>query len=208
MSSLVASIGNGEQIRSQISQKSSASSTKHRQTTFQFCCSGTSTFACKIGTLMITNTVITATGERWKSALAATGLSWEDLGVTFESFYRLQNGEKKRSALDHICHTQHKIFDGFEKFGPRFSDHWSIKCNVKAPIRAKPSETFILRRSWKKFDQSSYLHDLVNRPWDQVLDPKKSVHEQAQAFQDIMKSTLDDHAWKVQNPSPFCEGPL
>ena len=132
--------------------------------------------------------------DRWKSALAATGLSWEDLGVTFESFYRLQNGEKKRSALDHIYHTQHDIFDGFEKFGPRFSDHWSIKCNVNAPKRAKPSETFILRRSWKNFDQSSYLHDLVNRPWDKVLDPKKSVHEQAEAFQDIMKSTLDDHA--------------
>ena len=131
---------------------------------------------------------------RWKSALAAAGLSWEDLGITFESFYRLQNGEKKRSALDHVYHTQHKIFDGFEKFGPRFSDHWSIKCSVNAPERAKQSDTFILRRSWTNFDKSNYLHDLVNRPWEQVLDPKKSVHEQAGALQDIMKSTLDVHA--------------
>lgn len=106
----------------------------------------------------------------------------------------MQNGEKKRSALDHVYHTQHKIFDGFEKFGPRFSDHWSIKCCVSAPGRAKPNDTFILRRSWKDFDQNNYLHDLVNRPWDEVLDPKKSAHEQAGAFQNIMKSTLDDHA--------------
>ena len=58
----------------------------------------------------------------------------------------------------------------------------------------KKKDSYILRRSWKNFNNEDFIRDLANQPWQEVIDPKKTVHEQANEFDKILEETLERHA--------------
>ena len=47
--------------------------------------------------------------DKWKSTIASAGLMMEDMGITWESDYRLKNGKYKKSALDHFYHSTAEV---------------------------------------------------------------------------------------------------
>ena len=69
-----------------------------------------------------------------------------------------------------------------------------MKCFPLLQKKKKVADKFILRRSWTNFIEKNWLLDLINQAWENVIDPKKSVHQIAQAFDDIYESTLNRHA--------------
>ena len=134
----------------------------------------------------------------WRSNFAQNGLSQTDMGITFVSFYTLSNGEKVESALDHVYSNDNKIFKNSkdQKLPNKMSDHQAIFSEIQMmqenEENKKPS--YFMRRCWKNFNQSDFIKDLANQPWETVIDPKKSVDEQAASFDKIFKETLDRHA--------------
>ena len=50
-----------------------------------------------------------AMSDKWKSTIASAGLMMEDMGITWESDYRLKNGKYKKSALDHFYHSAAEV---------------------------------------------------------------------------------------------------
>ena len=174
--------------------------------------------------------------DKWKSTMASAGLMMEDMGITWESDYRLKNGKYKKSALDHFYHSAAEvnideqddkkkeeqaveeattpisdeagqewikrsesatcgpIFDNFQKFSPTISDHYTIMCSVKVAQQPKPEQGYILRRSWRHFDEGMFLLDLINQNWGEVIDPNKDAHQQASALMNILETTLNRHA--------------
>ena len=47
--------------------------------------------------------------DKWKSTIASAGLMMEDMGLTWESDYRLKNGKYKKSTLDHFYHSAAEV---------------------------------------------------------------------------------------------------
>ena len=75
------------------------------------------------------------------------------------------------------------------------SDHHPIVCSLllKRPKR-KAVARVTLSRSWKNFHDGRFLLDLVNQPWEEVINAKSTVHQQAEIFQELLESTLNRHA--------------
>ena len=100
--------------------------------------------------------------DKWKSALSKAGFKWENMGYTFES-HGVFNGERKKSALDHIYHTDDKVFTSYRTITNSVSDHFKqilTTIHIKQP-KVKMEESHILRRSWKFFNQNDFLIDLA-----------------------------------------------
>ena len=75
------------------------------------------------------------------------------------------------------------------------SDHRPITCSIQLlQERKKVENRFTLRRSWTNFIEQDWLLDLINQPWEKVINPNKNVHQIGQAFDDIFESTLNRHA--------------
>ena len=134
----------------------------------------------------------------WRSNFTSNGLSQTDMGTTFVSFYTLSNGEKVKSALDHVYSNDEKIFKNNkdQKIPNSMSDHQAIFSEIRMMQgkEEKKEPSYFLRRCWKNFKESDFVKDLVNQPWEIVINPKKSVSEQAESFDNIFKETLDRHA--------------
>ena len=131
----------------------------------------------------------------WISGLAKCGLKFKDTGITFQS-HGTFNGEKHLSALDHIYYNNKDIISNFRTIENSLSDHFRpILCTIKLrQPKQKKEDKYILKRSWKAFNEDSFLLDLKNRPWHEVMDPRKDVNQQAKAFDGILESTVNDHA--------------
>ena len=117
--------------------------------------------------------------QKWKSCLAKSGLKIENMGLTWRS-HGVFNGEKRFSALDHIYHTEDKVFSSFRTITNSMSDHFKpILCtiHIKQP-KMKIEDTYILRRCWKYFIDKDFIWDLVNQPWEQVINPSKNANQQ------------------------------
>ena len=107
----------------------------------------------------------------------------------------MRNGENKRSALDHIYHSPDKISKNYKKLKNYLSDHPPIMCSIQLlQERKKIQEKYILRRSFANFNEQNWLLDLMNQPWEKVIDPYKNVHQIAQEFGDIYESTFNRYA--------------
>ena len=135
--------------------------------------------------------------DKWRLTVTQLGLVQHDLGVTFVSFYTLPNGERVLSGLDHIYINDSKTFKNPMKLPRGMSDHSPVMCDLSLTLRKEPAKpVFIVRRSWKNFNQDEFLKDLANPPrkWLEVINPAKDVHQQAQAFDRILQGTLDRHA--------------
>ena len=133
--------------------------------------------------------------DQWKAKISTAGLKWENLGETFESYYTTTSGHKVKSGLDHIYHNGTGIFNNFKKSPNSLSDHRPIYCDINiAPKKVEKEEQFILRRSWTNFDMNKFQADLTNQPWELVIDPSKSVDQQAEIFDDIYTQTINKHA--------------
>ena len=134
----------------------------------------------------------------WRSKFAQNGLTQTDMGITYMSFYTLQNGEKAKSALDHVYSNDEKVFtcSKEQKLPNSLSDHLAIysEFQMSQGKHENKRPNYFLRRCWKKFNQNDFMKDLTNQPWETVIDPKKTVHEQSQTFDQIFKETLDRHA--------------
>ena len=61
--------------------------------------------------------------DYWINVLKENGLKYEEMGTTYESFYTLKNGNKVKSALDHVYHTNNSIFKESRKLQNSMSDH-------------------------------------------------------------------------------------
>ena len=131
----------------------------------------------------------------WLSGLAKNGLKFKDMGITWEST-GIFNGEKRRSALDHIYYNNKDIFSNFRTIENSLSDHFKpILCTIKLNQPKQKAEVrYILRRKWSQFNDDNFLLDLRNKPWHEVMDPKKNANQQAIAFDEILESTVNTHA--------------
>ena len=132
--------------------------------------------------------------NKWRSEISRTGLIGEELGIAFISNYT-KNGEHIESGLDHIYHSSDDVFKNSRKIINRMSDHYPILCTLQINKPQKRHEDkFVLRRSWAKYDQNTFIHDLANQDWSKVIDPNADVHQQGKAFKEIFKETLDKHS--------------
>ena len=133
--------------------------------------------------------------DKWKSTLARCGQKMENMGYTWRSF-GVFNGIRRKSALDHIYHTEDVVFSAYMTIDNSMSDHFKpILCTVhiKQP-KTKAEDSLITRRSWKDFKEDEFVLDLINSPWEKVFNPKIDVSQQAQEFDNIMVTTLNKHA--------------
>ena len=133
----------------------------------------------------------------WRREIAWRGLVQYQLGVTYVSYYTKSSGKKVESALDHIYTNDTKTFTNeFKLPNNGMSDHCPILCDMKLnkeKVQVK-KDIYILRRSWKTFSNEKFIQDLANQPWQEVIDPKKTVHDQAHEFDRILEETLERHA--------------
>merc|ERR1712113_68894 len=111
------------------------------------------------------------------------------------------NGEKIRSALDHIYHNNKEVFSNFRTIDNSMSDHIKpILCTIKLiQPKQRIKTSYILRRNWKNYDLKEFKLDLNNQPWQEVIDANKNVHQQAKRFDEILESTLNTHAPLVKS---------
>ena len=132
--------------------------------------------------------------DHWRIILKENGLMYENIGVTFESFYTLQNGTKVKSALDHVYHTSNSIFKESRKIPNSLSDHCPVVLNIQLkPNKAEQAEKkFILKRSYKKFVKGDFLCDLAAQPWEDLVG--LDVNKMTEKFDEILEKTLDRHA--------------
>ena len=67
----------------------------------------------------------------WLSGLAKSGLKFKDMGITWAS-HGTFDGEKRKSALDHIYYNNKDIFSTFRTIKNSLSDHFRpILCTIK-----------------------------------------------------------------------------
>ena len=138
-----------------------------------------------------------ALADVWRREMAWRGMVQYQLGATFLSYYTTNNGTKIESALDHIYTNDTGTFNSEYKLGNNgLSDHVPILCNMglKKEKETGKKDLYILRRSWKNFKDGNFIKDLANQPWEKVIDPSKTVHEQAHEFDKILEDTLERHA--------------
>ena len=105
-----------------------------------------------------------------------------------------KNGEHYNSALDHFYCSSDKIFSNFKKLIISMSDHRHIVCSL--PLKTQKKKVvarFTLSRSWMNSNDIGFLLDLVNQPWEQIINEGTTVHQQAEIFQELLESTLNRH---------------
>lgn len=103
--------------------------------------------------------------EKWKSSISKVGLKWTKLGITYISD-SINNGDHYKSALDHIYSSSEKVFSNHRKINNFMSDHRPVICSLQLKkVNKQPVTRYTLARSWSKFDEKKFLHDLVNQPW-------------------------------------------
>ena len=117
----------------------------------------------------------------WKHVISDNGLMFDNLGITFESHYTLQSGDKVKSALDHAYFSNSHIFTNSRLVENSMSDHLPIMLDINTVPHKKGNKkaNYTMKRSYKNFVNEEFLKDLALQPWESLAAPKLDVHAKA-----------------------------
>ena len=110
--------------------------------------------------------------------------------------------EKSKSLIDVTLTTNENIIHACDVIQSVISDHSLVGLTLKLKT-PRPRISFVTTRSYKNYDNDSFIDDLANFPFH-ILNRFDDPDDQVHAFNCLFQYFLDNHAHIKQiDPNPF-----